>query len=106
MSKVKNHDELSETLNLPVGLLIDGTRHKQVTIQPLTVGDSYKAVASADEGQLLQVVEQCQQINIDGLNRNPSYDELMSASAQDGRAINHAIVMLEKKEREQAAVTS
>lgn len=93
---------LSQQTMLPIGIEIDGKRHKSVTVTTLTVADSYKALSHAKEGEYIGLLELAQMTTIDDLGRNPTYDELANASKLDGDAINNVKFELEKKEKAQA----
>ena len=94
---------LSQQTTLPIGIEIDGKRHKNVTVTTLTVADSYKALSNAKEDEYIGLLELAQMTTIDDLGRNPTYDELANASKLDGDHLANVRFELEKKEKAQAS---
>ena len=94
---------LSQQTTLPIGIEIDGKRHKNVTVTTLTVADSYKALSNAKEDEYIGLLELAQMTTIDDLGRNPTYDELAGASKLDGDHLANVRFDLEKKEMAQAS---
>ena len=93
---------LSTKVTLPIGIEINGKRHKEVTVKTMTVLESYQAASSAKDGEFLGLHDTAAQTTIDALGRTLTYGELANASKLDGDAINNAKFELEKKEKEQA----
>ena len=94
---------LSQQTTLPIGIEIDGKRHKNVTVTTLTVADSYKALSNAKTDEFIGLLELAQMTVIDDLCRNPTYDELAGASKLDGDHLANVRFDLEKKEMAQAS---
>jgi hypothetical protein len=104
MTKAKESSatDIVEKQTLPIGILIDGVRHKKVELRPITVGQSYAASMNARETDLQVLVDLAAMTHVPALGRALTYDELDAASRQDGRELEIARMVLEKKEREQA----
>ena len=103
MTKAKESaTALCESVTLPVGILVDGTRYREIELTPITVGQSYAASMSARETDLQVLVDTAAMTHVPALGRRLSYDELDQASRQDGREIEMARLVLEKKERDAA----
>ena len=94
---------LSQQTTLPIGIEIDGKRHKNVTVITLTVADSYRALSNAKEDEYIGLLELAQMTTIDDLGRNSTYDELAGASKLDGDHLANVRFDLEKKEMAQAS---
>ncbi|WP_131669837.1 hypothetical protein [Psychrobacter pygoscelis] len=97
---------LVEAIKLPVGILIDDTRHKEVELRPITLGESYEASFKARETDLQALVDLACMTHVPALGRCLSYDELAGCSRQDGREIEQARMRLEKKEQRQATTSA
>ncbi|AOY43469.1 MULTISPECIES: hypothetical protein [unclassified Psychrobacter] len=93
---------LCEFVKLPVGILVDGKRYHDIELTPITVGQSYAASMNARETDLQVLVDLATMTHVPALGRALTYDELDSASRQDGQRLEIARIALEKKEREQA----
>ena len=102
MSKEKQSATLCEVVTLPVGILVDGKRYTDVELKPITVGQSYAASMNARETDLQVLVDLAAMTHVPALSRSLTYDELDAASRQDGRELEVARMVLEKKERDQA----
>lgn len=103
MTKAKESaTALCESITLPVGILVDGKRHVDVELTPITVGQSYAASMSARETDLQVLVDLAAMTHVPALGRSLTYDELDTASRQDGRELEVARMVLEKKERDAA----
>ena len=96
-------ESIKEVVTLPVGIVIDGKRYKDVELSPITVGQSYAASMTARETDLQVLVDMAAMTYVPALGRGFNYDELESASRQDGQRLEVARMALEKKERDQAA---
>ena len=94
---------VSQQTTLPIGIEIDGKRHKNVTVTTLTVADSYKALSNAKADEYIGLLELAQMTVIDDLGRNPTYDELANASKLDGDHLANVRFDLEKKEMARAS---
>lgn len=92
--------EIKEPVKLPVGILIDGKRHKDVELRPITIGQSYEASMNARENDLQVLVDTAVMTYVPKLGRHLTYDEAANASRQDGQRLELARMALEKKERE------
>lgn len=104
MTKAKENPatDIIEKVTLPVGICIDGVRYTKVELRPITVGQSYAASMNARETDLQVLVDLAVMTHVSTLGRALTYDELDSASRQDGQRLEIARMALEKKEREQA----
>ena len=101
-AKEKQSATLCEFATLPVGIVVDGTRYKDVELTPITVGQSYAASMNARETDLQVLVDLAAMTHVPALGRSLTYDELDTASRQDGRELEVARMVLEKKERDVA----
>ena len=91
-----------EHVKLPVGILVDGKRYKDVELTPITTGASYEAQMMARETDLIGLIDLAAMTYVPELRRGLTHDELHNASRQDGNKLEQGRMMLEKKEREQA----
>lgn len=97
---------IKEPVILPVGIIIDGTRHTEVELRPITIGQSYEASMNARETDLQVLVDTAVMTHVPKLGRHLTYDEVANASRQDGNRLEIARLMLEKKERDQATASA
>lgn len=102
MSKEKQSATLCKFVTLPVGILVEGKRYTDVELMPITIGQSYAASMNARETDLQGLVDLAAMTHVPALGRSLTYDELNTASRQDGRELEVARMVLEKKERDQA----
>lgn len=105
-AKTADTPEIVEKAKLPVGVLIKGTRHKDVELRPITMGQSYSASMLARETDLQALVDLSVMTYVPQLDRHLTYDEVDSLSRQDGQKLEHARMMMEKKERDAASTSS
>ncbi|MEG9304678.1 hypothetical protein [Psychrobacter celer] len=98
--------EIIEAVKLPVGIKIDGTRHTDVELHPITIGQSYEASMTARATDLQALVDLAVMTYVPKLGRHLTYDEAANASRQDGQRLEMARLALEKKEREQATASA
>lgn len=95
--------EIVEKVTLPVGVAINGKRHVNVELRPVTLGASYEAQMTARETDLIALIDLATMIHVPELGRTLSYDETHGMSRQDSHKIDHHRVLLEKKERDVAS---
>ena len=93
--------QITHGCQLPVPIKIEGESYSNVTLHALTISDSYEAVASAGEGQMISLIELAAMCEPDGLDRRLTYAELAASSNQNAKALFAAREELEKKERGQ-----
>lgn len=105
-AKTTDTPEIVEKIALPVGILIKGKRYNKVELRPISLGQSYDASMNARETDLQVLVDLSVMTYVPELERSLTYDELHSASRQDGSKLEVARIVLEKKEREQATVSA
>lgn len=87
---------------LPVGIVVDGKRYKDVTVQTLTAGENYTAITLANEGDQIYLIELAASTIVHGLGRPMTYEELANASRQDLHKLQEMMSTVEKKERKLA----
>lgn len=97
---------IKESVTLPVGIIIDGVRHTEVELRPITIGQSYEASMNARASDLQVLVDTAVMTYVPKLMRHLTYDEVANASRQDGNRLETARLLLEKKERDQATASA
>lgn len=97
---------IKESVTLPVGIVIDGVRHTEVELRPITIGQSYEASMNARETDLQVLVDTAAMTYVPTLKRSLTYDEVANASRQDGNRLEIARLTLEKKERDAATASA
>ncbi len=100
--------QITHDVTLPVGIKIAGGKNgkktktiKQVQMRAITMADSYaKMIETEDENALTGLLDLSAMAYVPELGRTLTYDELATASRQDGGALEVARAIIEKKERE------